>query len=117
MVSKALVAFLLLVVACHRSSTAPAPQVVGTITSREAIKNGGVPQMLVQGDAPSCDNSYIVFLSGLRRLWYAGGAPADTSALTVGTHVQVWTDGNELTSCPAQVGAIEIQIDSGAQAT
>ena len=115
MASRALVALLLLVAACHHSSTAPAPDLVGTITSRAAVKNGdSVPQMFVEGDPPSCDNSYFVFLWKLQRVWYASGASADTSALAVGAQVEVWTDGNELTSCPAQVAAINVQIDRAA---
>ena len=116
MASKAMVALLLLVPACHGSSTAPAPDVVGTIASRAARFNGGVPQMLVQGDPPACENSYVVYLGAVRRVRYAGGAAADTSALVVGAQVRVWTDGLVLTSCPGQVGAIEIEIDRAAPA-
>jgi hypothetical protein len=109
--SKALLTLLLLVPACHESSTAPAPDVVGTITSRAARFNAGVPQMLVQGDSPGCENSYIVYLHSVQRLRYASGAPADTSALVIGAQVRVWTNGMALTSCPGQVAAIEIEID------
>jgi hypothetical protein len=109
MASKAIVALLLLVAACHRSPTAPAPDIVGTITSRVPVVNAPMPQMLVQGDPASC--GYIVYLWKVRRIWFASGASADTSALAVGAQVRIWTDGTALTSCPAQVAAIDIQID------
>ena len=111
MASKVIVALLLVVAACHRSPTAPAPDIVGTITSRVPVFNAPMPQMLVQGDPASCDNSYIVYLWKVRRISFASGASADTSALAVGAQVRIWTDGTALTSCPAQVAAIDIQID------
>jgi len=116
MARRALVALLLLILACHRPSTAPAPLVVGTITSRAArlIGRDSVPQMLVQGNPPTCDNSAYFFLSAVRRVWYASGLPADTGALAVGAQVRVWATGIVLESCPPQVGADEIQIDRAA---
>ena len=116
MASKAIVALLLVVAACHPSPTGPVPDIVGTITSRVPVFNAPMPQMLVQGDPASCDNSYIVYLWKVRRISFASGASADTSALAVGAQVSVWTDGTELTSCPGQVAAIEIRIDRRAAA-
>ena len=113
MARTALVALLLLVPACHSSPTAPPPFVVGTITSRAArlIGRDSVPQIFVQGNPPTCDSSAYVALSGVRRVWYANGSAADTSALVVGAQVRVWITGIVLESCPPQAGADEIQID------
>ena len=123
---RALEALLLLVLACGHSSTAPAPVVIGTITSRAArligiqtptgVQVDSFPQMLVQGQPPTCENSAYLGLAAVRRVWYAGDVPADTTALRVGAQVRVWSPGIMLESCPPQTAADQIQIDSPAPA-
>jgi len=117
----AIVAVLLLVLGCRRSPTAPAPFLSGTITSRAARLYGpppdSFPQMRVEakpGAPPDqmCDNVAVFFLTAVRSVRYASGLAADTSALTVGAKVRAWATGIVLLSCPPQVAADEIVIDS-----
>ncbi len=122
-----IVAVLLLLFGCRRTPTAPAPFLSGTITSRAArlysiqlvqgSRTDSVPQMKVEAEpgappAPMCDNIGLFSLTAVRSVRYGNGQAADTSALTVGTKVRVWAAGIVLTSCPPQVAADEIIIDS-----
>ncbi len=123
----AIVAILPLLVGCHRPPTAQGPYLSGTITSRAArlytiqilqgSRTDSVPQMKVEAEpgappSPLCDYVAYFSLAAVHSVRYASGHTADTSALTVGTKVRVWATGIVLTSCPPQVAADEIIIES-----
>ena len=121
----ALIAGALFILGCHRAPTAPGPYLSGAITSRapgllgvqtpNGVQVDSYPRMLVVG-GPSCDSQAHFSLTAVRRVWYADGRPADTSALAVGAQVTVWATGVVLESCPPQVAADQVQIDREAPA-
>ncbi len=123
---RAIVAALLVFAGC-REPAAPQPFLVGTITSRaarvyaiqlvQATHIDSSPQMMVEEEPglllspATCDKIGVFSLTEVHSVRYASGLAADTSALTVGTKVQVWVTGLVAGSCPPQAAAHDILIE------
>lgn len=94
---------------CKQSAPPRGPDAAGIITDR--LQDGGKPSMrVIPASTVNCDSAADVSLVGPPRVLDSLQNEVDTTFLTVGRHVLVWSTGTIEESCPAAMRAEMILI-------
>lgn len=85
------------------------PSLVGVVT---AVQQDGRVVLERRGSQAECERAAIVSLSASTRIVRRSGVAATAADVTAGHQVSAWFGDVELRSCPVQVGAVAIVLES-----